>query len=620
MRPMSPSVHGTPVDGRPAAPAWLDESPAEATLVASPSGRSRPRAVGTGAPAAEERMCPTCRALFRRGAAHCPRDGAPLEAASFDPLVGRTFAGRYLIETVLGEGGMGRVYRARHLRMSRKFAIKVLHGEHATSPTMVMRFQREAEATSRLSHRNVVSVVDFGETDGGLFYLAMDYVDGTTLRRLMRDEGPLAGDRLLGLLEQLCAGLSHAHDRGLIHRDFKPDNILVEHTDDGELARIADFGIAVAPDHGPDAVDRRLTSEGLIVGTPHYMAPEQTTGHELDCRTDLYALGVVVYEMLSGTMPFDGPPSQVAQRHVDTDPPQIAERVPGLIVDPLIEALTMRLLAKRPEDRPQSAREVGALVRLLRTDRHAAVEALSIAAPPGTELETAPHREVECDAHHVLVRPPAREVRAARSETEAIWSAFPVWRGAAALLVGAAAAWLWIVGWQRLNPPPAVTEAAPVTEVAPPTTDGVAEAAPAPPPVVQEVSIPEPAMVAPPVVVEVPTAERRAGEERARERRRSRARRQAAPAVAPTALAPAPAERVATPDGAALKELIAEYRTVGAKLDALIAERGAAATAQLKRRYLAIPMADALRSPTLADEVARQVATLRRDIRRARRL
>jgi len=286
---------------------------------------------------------------------------------------------------------MGRVYRARHTRVSRCFAIKVLHSEHCLRDKMVHRFQREAEAASRLRHRNVVPVVDFGETDDRRFYLVMDYVEGVTMRQLICDHGPIAAERTLDLLAQLCDGLAHAHGRGLIHRDLKPENILIEPSEDGELVHIADFGNA--RDTAARADDgERLTTQGIVLGTPYYMAPEQATDQELDHRVDLYALGAVLYELLAGVMPFQGSPPAVARMHVVEPPPLIRDRVPGLAVDPLLEALARWLLAKDREQRPQSARQVAGLVRLLRTDRTAAMRAIGAAAgsavPPIDDVVT----------------------------------------------------------------------------------------------------------------------------------------------------------------------------------------------------------------------------------------
>ena len=227
---------------------------------------------------------------------------------------------------------MGRVYRARHARVSRRFAIKVLFGDHSASPKMQERFAREAEAASRLDHPNVISVVDFGEGETGLLYLVMDYVEGRSLADVVHRSGPLAPERATALARQLARGLAHAHDRGLVHRDFKTDNVIV--TDDGgeESPRIVDFGLAVMFEAGEER--GRLTTEGMVVGTPAYMAPEQSTSEPVDHRTDLFSLGVVYYEMLAGVLPFSGTPMELARQNLNSDPPPIAERVPGLEIPP----------------------------------------------------------------------------------------------------------------------------------------------------------------------------------------------------------------------------------------------------------------------------------------------
>ena len=284
----------------------------------------------------------------------CPLDGNPLEPLVDDPLAGSSFADRYIIEKCVGAGGMGRVYRARHQRMSRRFAIKVLFGDHAADSKMQQRLAREAEAASRLSHPNVISVLDFGETEEGLLYLVMDYVDGPTLAQVIESAAPLAPDRTIRLLRDCARGLAHAHGRGLIHRDFKADNVLVTLDGGEEVAKIVDFGIAMLN----ESSSRKLTTEGMVLGTPAVMAPEQAVGEQVDHRTDLFSLGIVLYEMLSGVLPFDGTPLEIARQNLIAQVPPIARRVPGLAVDPRLETLSVALMAKRPEDRPQSAKAV----------------------------------------------------------------------------------------------------------------------------------------------------------------------------------------------------------------------------------------------------------------------
>jgi len=298
--------------------------------------------------------CPKCLSVFRSGFPRCPLDGAVLQTlGDEDPLIGFELADRYVIEALIGEGGMGRVYRARHIRMSRRFAIKVLFGDLAADGKARSRFSREAEASSRLSHPNVVSVVDFGETDEGLLYLAMDYIEGQELHRVVAREAPFDAARCLSILRQLARGLAHAHDKGLIHRDFKTENILVTTDGPDEIARIVDFGIAVVGEM--TAPEQRLTTEGMVLGTPAYMSPEQSTGEEIDHRADLFSLGVMVYEMLAGKLPFDGTPLAMAKANLAAPVPSIAQRAPGVRADRRLEAVAMRLMAKEPEDRFQTA-------------------------------------------------------------------------------------------------------------------------------------------------------------------------------------------------------------------------------------------------------------------------
>jgi serine/threonine-protein kinase len=301
--------------------------------------------------------CPTCLATFRTRFDRCPTDGTALVVGR-DPLIGTVLAGRYLIEAQLGQGGLGRVYRARHVRMSRRFAVKVLFGEVAADPSLRARFASEAEAAGRLSHPNVAAVVDVGESDAGLVYLAMELADGPALSSL-HDRGPLPVDRALALLAQIADGLAHAHERGLVHRDLKPCNIVL----DGDRLRIVDFGIALVRD---GSAGPRLTACGMVVGTLEYMAPEQALGEPVDHRVDLYALGVIAYEMLAGTAPFSGGPFEIVQQHITMD-------APALHLDPEIDALVASLLAKDPVARPPSARSVSEQIARLRARRPAAL-------------------------------------------------------------------------------------------------------------------------------------------------------------------------------------------------------------------------------------------------------
>ena len=257
-----------------------------------------------------------------------------------DSLIGQVVASRYCVEARLGNGAMGTVYRARHIKVGRAFAIKVLHPEFLAEDKARRRFAREAELAGSLHHPNIVSVVDAGETPEGLRYLVMEYVAGSTLFELINQAAPMPAARVISIVRQLCDGLAHAHERGLIHRDFKTENVIVECDRGGiDVPKIVDFGIAILRDEAASSSPARLTTAGLVLGTPHYMAPEHATGGAIDHRIDLFALGVMCFEMLTGRPPFDGDGVDVARANLLTDTPIMSVRVPGLEVDPLLEAL-----------------------------------------------------------------------------------------------------------------------------------------------------------------------------------------------------------------------------------------------------------------------------------------
>jgi hypothetical protein len=350
--------------------------------------------------------CPTCQAVFRGTYRRCPNDGAILIATDDDPLVGSVLAERYQIEEVLGDGGLGRVYRARHVRMSRRFAIKVPFGEVGYDRKARARLANEAEAASRLDHPHVIGIVDVGETAAGLFYIAMDLAEGRSLAELLED-GPPPPAVALGIFAQLADGLTHAHERGLVHRDLKPDNVMVTHREGGVLvARVIDFGLALVSEG--DAATR-LTTEGMVVGTPYYMAPEQTTGDELDHRTDLFALGIILFELLAGRLPFDGTPQEIARQNLAAAMPSIASRADRPI-EPMLEVVVRWLTRKRRDERPSTTREVLELARHLAAgerDRALAVLPAWVRAPLAPPPGARPSPEPSADAP---VPAPARAV------------------------------------------------------------------------------------------------------------------------------------------------------------------------------------------------------------------
>ncbi len=310
--------------------------------------------------------------------------GAPPDERT-DPrfLVGQVLAGRYWLQEHLGRGAMGDVFRARHAKVPRTFAVKVLHPELVEDEKTCRRFEREAELAGRLHHRNVISVIDVGETARSR-YLVMEYAEGVNLLDVIAGR-PLATSRVVNLARQICDGLQHAHEHELVHRDLKPENIIVERTGDDEVPRIVDFGLAILRDGASTENMERLTTRGIVLGTPHYLAPETALGREVDLRIDLFALGVILYEMMTGVMPFDGDGVEVARQNLRSPVPAMTLRAPGVEVDPLLEALVGKLMEKKPDDRPQSAREVRSLLEMIETDRVKAAFLLGVKTVPATQ-------------------------------------------------------------------------------------------------------------------------------------------------------------------------------------------------------------------------------------------
>lgn len=288
-----------------------------------------------------------------------PADQAePLYApAAEDPQarVGALLAERYRVEALLGSGGMGSVYRALHVHMRKHVALKVLHREMTCLPEVVARFEREAVVAARIEHPNVAAAKDFGRLGDGSFYLVLEYVEGRSLRTLLDVEGTLDVKRALHITAQIAAALSAAHAAGIVHRDLKPENVmLVEHDGDRDWVKVLDFGIAKLS--AEDTRDQpKLTRAGSVFGTPEYMSPEQASGQPVDMRSDLYTLGIMLYEMLAGATPFAGPGEMIGviTRQLTAPPPPLPPRV-----DSWLANFILQLLAKSPAERIQSADEV----------------------------------------------------------------------------------------------------------------------------------------------------------------------------------------------------------------------------------------------------------------------
>jgi eukaryotic-like serine/threonine-protein kinase len=298
--------------------------------------------------------CSACGAIYHKDFPRCPTDGAEVVMSERDPLLGSR-VGPYTIDQLIAEGGMGRVYLAHHTgQPRRRYALKVLLGDHAASLAMRARFTREAERASQLHHPNLVKVVDFGQSRHGLLYIAMDYVEGPSLATLIGNT-PMEPARVIALTRAICKGLAYAHGAGIVHRDLKPENILVSPGPHGEVPRIVDFGLAMSLDQ----TDARLTETGMTMGTPAFAAPEQISGKPIDHRADLYALGVSMFEMLTGGLaPFEGHIMEVVSARTARDTPRISERAPALAIPPELDDIVARLTRRKPSDRFQSAREV----------------------------------------------------------------------------------------------------------------------------------------------------------------------------------------------------------------------------------------------------------------------
>ena len=308
-----------------------------------------------GETAVRARICAVCNKEFSSQHDRCPEDGGELVPMVGDPLVGTTFADKYEILSVLGEGGMSVVYKARHKYMERVVAVKLLHEHLVGDPLAVQRFERESKAASSLSHQNIVTVHDFGMTKRGQAYFVMDCLEGESLGEVLERDVRLHLQDAISIFKQTCDGLEHAHKKGIVHRDLKPSNLVLIKQDDGTtLVKIVDFGIAkVLPKDGQ--AKQQLTQTGEIFGSPLYMSPEQCNGSDLDHRSDIYSLGCLMYETLAGVPPFIGDNFiNTVVKHINEQPPEFTRTAPEASIPAQVEATIFKCLAKDPADRYQN--------------------------------------------------------------------------------------------------------------------------------------------------------------------------------------------------------------------------------------------------------------------------
>lgn len=283
-----------------------------------------------------------------------------------DPFIGREILeGQFQILQKIGSGGMGSVYKASQPAMSRMVAVKILHPKLANRQDLVSRFRREARAMSHLTHPNTVKVFMYGELDDGSLYIVMEYLEGKNLNQVVRHEGPMAPERALPILIQACGALEEAHRQGIVHRDLKPENIFI--CNQGGLKdypKLLDFGLAKVTEREMRPGSIILTQEGMVFGTPEFMSPEQAQGRSLTPASDIYSLAVILYEALTGKLPFEAKsPMEYIQLHVTKSPIPLSERVPGRTFPPGLGEVIAKALEKKPEDRYASAADFAAALK-----------------------------------------------------------------------------------------------------------------------------------------------------------------------------------------------------------------------------------------------------------------
>src|SRR3989454_43700 len=301
------------------------------------------------------KICSVCSTQYPDDVRFCPNDGQTLRAAApATDLVGQVVADRYHVLKKLGEGGMGQVYLAEHVKMGRRSAIKVMNPSMVHDPDAVARFTREAANASRITHPNVCAIYDFGETPDGTIYLAMEFIEGEPLTDVLAREGALPAHRAGHIFLQVADALQAAHDLGIVHRDLKPDNIMISRGREGsDVVKVVDFGIAKAVG-GDDS--QKVTKTGLVVGTPEFMSPEQLSGDKLDGRSDLYSLALVLFKMLTGKLPFQATSVQETMiKRLTDDPATLVTARPDLRFPPGLQETLDAALARGPTERYQSA-------------------------------------------------------------------------------------------------------------------------------------------------------------------------------------------------------------------------------------------------------------------------
>jgi len=307
----------------------------------------------------DRKVCLECHRQFTGIVAACPHDNSMLVPVAQDPLIGTKLAGKYEILSVLGTGGMGVVYKGRQDVMDRIVAIKMLQSHHLNDSMSVKRFQQEGRATCKLNHPHIITVYDFGiSQQTGQPFIVMDYLQGVPLSEIIKQEGQVSVDRAIKVFSQASDALGHAHKQGIIHRDLKPSNIvLISYDGDKDFVKVVDFGVAQIMEDATGSTEnhQRLTQMGEVCGSPVYMSPEQCQGFKLDRRSDVYSMGIVMYETLTNRLPLLGRTMvETMRKHIEDPPPRFSEVRPDLYIPERVEAVILKALAKDPNDRHQS--------------------------------------------------------------------------------------------------------------------------------------------------------------------------------------------------------------------------------------------------------------------------
>ncbi len=404
------------------------------------------------------KTCPQCRAPTPEQARVCAECSYDFQPAA-DPLIGKTLRGNFRITERIGAGAMGAIYKAEQTLLGRTVAVKVLHKHLLTDENLLKRFHREAQAAALLKHPNTIDIIEFGQAESGALYIAMEYIAGQDLADALHRDWPLANERVIRIMKQVCLALDQAHEKGIIHRDLKPENIMLERRKgEPDFVKVLDFGIAKIQDPERKG-DRFQTIAGLVCGTPEYMAPEQARGEVLDSRCDLYALGVILYQLLTNTFPFTGDsPIAIVTRHLTdqlTPPAALRPDVHAGLAD-----LAMRLMAKDRNDRPATAMAVHELLDTMPADAAAGARgeeprASRAGARPALGVHDSQTRLF--DLHQTLKRP---------ARTAARRSYWPIVVGGAAIALVAAV----VAAIVRSEPAPAASPTrATATSAATPT-------------------------------------------------------------------------------------------------------------------------------------------------------